>query len=151
LVFPWLAVHPHSGSTTELDRISRDVDVMGGKPCIRGTRVTVGVVVGLVATGKSFDEILQAYPYLALDDIKQALSYSAWRVEEIEIHLPHEISHRTDAPVAFANRAINLSWPMNRGHRSDTSRTTPPDLPNESHPSRSDPPPPATTAAPDVM
>ena len=49
--------------------------------------MTVGVVVGLVATGKSFDEILQAYPYLALDDIKQALSYAAWRVEEIEIPL----------------------------------------------------------------
>ena len=72
---------------TQFDRIYRDVDVMGGKPCIRGTRVTVGVVVGLAATRKSFDEILQAYPYLALDDIKQALSYAAWRVEEIEIPL----------------------------------------------------------------
>ena len=70
---------------TDFDRITRDVDVMGGKPCIRGTRVTVGVLVGLVATGKTFDEILQAYPYLGLDDIKQALSYAAWRVEEIEI------------------------------------------------------------------
>jgi uncharacterized protein (DUF433 family) len=81
------AFRPYSGYMTEFDRISRDVDVMGGKPCIRGTRVTVGVVVGLVATGKSFDEILHAYPYLALDDIKQALSYAAWRVEEIEIPL----------------------------------------------------------------
>ncbi len=72
---------------THFDRISRDVAVMGGKPCIRGTRVTVGVVVGLVATGKSFDEILTAYPYLTVDDIKQALSYAAWRVEEIEIPL----------------------------------------------------------------
>ncbi len=72
---------------THFDRISRDVAIMGGKPCIRGTRVTVGVVVGLVATGKSFDEILTAYPYLTVDDIKQALSYAAWRVEEIEIPL----------------------------------------------------------------
>ncbi len=71
----------------EFDRISRDVDVMGGKPCIRGTRVTVGVVVGLVATGKPFDEILESYPYLVLEDIKQALSYAAWRVEEFEIPL----------------------------------------------------------------
>ena len=52
------------GFVTDFDRITRDVDVMGGKPCIRGTRVTVGVLVELVATGKTFDEILQAYPYL---------------------------------------------------------------------------------------
>lgn len=70
---------------TGFDRISRAVDVMGGKPCIRGTRVTVGVVVGLVAAGKSFDEILHTYPYLEREDIQQALSYAAWRVEEIEI------------------------------------------------------------------
>ena len=60
---------------------------MGGKPCIRGTRVTVGVVVGLVAAGKSFDDILQVYPYLHEDDIRQALSYAAWRVEETDIPL----------------------------------------------------------------
>ena len=70
------------------DRIARSIEVMGGKPCIRGTRVTVGVVVGLVAAGKSVDDILQAYPYLHEDDIRQALSYAAWRVEEIEIPIP---------------------------------------------------------------
>jgi len=70
-----------------LDRITFDVNVMGGKPCIRNMRVTVGVVVGLVASGKSFEEILTAYPYLEIDDIKQALSFAAWRVEEIEIPL----------------------------------------------------------------
>jgi len=73
---------------TMFDRIARSIEVMGGKPCIRGTRVTVGVVVGLVAAGKSFDDILQAYPYLHEDDIRQALSYAAWRVEEIEIPIP---------------------------------------------------------------
>ena len=71
-----------------LDRISRNPDVMGGKPCIRGMRVTVGMVVGLVASGHSNKDILAAYPYLEEEDIHQALAYAAWRVEEIEIPLP---------------------------------------------------------------
>ncbi len=70
------------------DRITRSIDVMGGKPCIRGMRVTVGVVVGLVAAGKTVPEILDNYPYLEAEDITQALSYAAWRVEEIEIPIP---------------------------------------------------------------
>lgn len=61
---------------------------MGGKPCIRGMRVTVGTVVGLVAAGKPVAEILEFYPYLEAEDIAQALSYAAWRVEEIEIPIP---------------------------------------------------------------
>lgn len=61
---------------------------MGGKPCIRGMRITVGTVVGLVASGHSNGEILDAYPYLQGEDIRQALSYAAWRVEEVEIPLP---------------------------------------------------------------
>lgn len=61
------------------------MDVMGGKPCIRGTRVTVGTIVGLVATGSTPAEILEAYPYLQEQDVMQALAYAAWRVEEIEI------------------------------------------------------------------
>jgi uncharacterized protein (DUF433 family) len=72
----------------ELDRITRNPVVMGGKPCIRGMRVTVGTIVGLVAAGRSFDEILAAYPYLETEDIRQALSYAAWRVEELEAPLP---------------------------------------------------------------
>ena len=60
---------------------------MGGKPCIRGMRVTVGAIVGLLAAGRSEDEILAAYPYLERDDIREALSYAAWRVEEIEVPL----------------------------------------------------------------
>ncbi len=71
-----------------LDRITRDPLVMGGKPCIRGMRVTVGTIVGLVASGRSHADILSAYPYLEEPDIPQALSYAAWRVEEIEIPLP---------------------------------------------------------------
>ncbi len=71
-----------------LDRITRNPNVMGGKPCVRGMRVTVGAVVGLVAAGHSFSEVLTAYPYLEEEDIRQALAYAAWRVEEIEVPLP---------------------------------------------------------------
>ena len=72
----------------ELDRITRNPSVMACKPCVRGMRVTVGTVVGLVASGHTNDEILTAYPYLEAEDIRQALAYAAWRVEEIEIPLP---------------------------------------------------------------
>ena len=70
-----------------LARITRDSTVMGGKPCIRSIRVTVGTIVGLLAAGHSEDEILKAYPYLERDDIREALAYAAWRVEEIEVPL----------------------------------------------------------------
>lgn len=60
---------------------------MGGKPCIRGLRVTAGTIVGLVASGHSFADILTAYPYLELDDLLAALAYAAWRVEEVETPL----------------------------------------------------------------
>jgi len=67
-----------------LKRITFDSQVMGGKPCIRGLRVTVGTIVGLLAAGKNTKEILKAYPYLEEEDIHEALVYAAWRVEEIE-------------------------------------------------------------------
>ena len=70
-----------------LDRITFDERVMGGKPCIRGIRVTVGTIVGLIAAGKTKEEILKLYPYLESADIDQALSYAAWRVEEMEVPL----------------------------------------------------------------
>jgi uncharacterized protein (DUF433 family) len=70
-----------------LDRITFDSCVMGGKPCIRGLRVTAGMIVGLVAAGRTRDEILKLYPYLEAEDIRQALSYAAWRVEEIDVPL----------------------------------------------------------------
>lgn len=74
----------------ELTRITRGPRVMGGKPCIRGMRVTVGTVVGLVAAGRTREEILREYPYLEAEDIAEALSYAAWRAEEIEVPLRHQ-------------------------------------------------------------
>lgn len=74
-------------SSMNLDRITFNPEVMGGKPCIRGMRVTVGTVVGLMASGHTPEEILKAYPYLENDDIYQALAYAAWRTEEIEVPL----------------------------------------------------------------
>jgi uncharacterized protein (DUF433 family) len=61
--------------------------MMGGKPCIRGMRLTVGMIVGLLATGHSKAEILKLYPYLENDDIDEALSYAAWRSDEMELPL----------------------------------------------------------------
>ena len=68
-----------------LTRITFDPNVMGGKPCIRGMRVTVGMIVGLVATGHPKEEILKLYPYLEAEDIGEALSYAAWRSEEMDV------------------------------------------------------------------
>ena len=68
-----------------LDRITFNPQVMGGKPCIRGLRVTVGTIVGLIAAGRTKDEILKLYPYLEPKDIDQALTYAAWRVEELDV------------------------------------------------------------------
>lgn len=69
------------------DRITIDPDVMGGKACIRGLRVTVGTVVGLLAAGRSRDEILKAYPYLEREDVDQSLAYASWRLTEREVPL----------------------------------------------------------------
>jgi uncharacterized protein (DUF433 family) len=69
------------------ERITRDPAVMGGKPCIRNMRVTVGMVVNQIGAGHSIEEILAAYPYLEREDIAQSLQYAAWRVEEREIAL----------------------------------------------------------------
>lgn len=71
----------------QLERITFDPNIMGGKPCIRGLRVTVGTIIGLIASGHSTTEILQAYPYLQDEDIREALEYAEWRVEEIEVPL----------------------------------------------------------------
>jgi len=70
-----------------LERITLNTDVMGGKPCIRGLRMTVGTVIGLLASGLTSDEILKMYPYLQAEDLIAALSYAAWRSEEIEVPL----------------------------------------------------------------
>ncbi len=71
----------------QLNRITHNPAVMGGKPTIRGMRVTVSTLVGLVAVGKTNTEILAAYPYLEEEDIRQALAYAAWRSGEIEVSL----------------------------------------------------------------
>jgi len=84
---PRLRVVAGGAHMKELTRITTDPQVMGGKPCIRGLRVTVGTIVGLVAAGRSKEEILKLYPYLEEPDIAEALSYAAWRAEEIEVPL----------------------------------------------------------------
>jgi len=71
----------------QLNRITQDPAVMGGKACIRGMRVTVGMIVGQIAAGQSIDDILSDYPYLEREDITQALRYAAWRMEEREVVL----------------------------------------------------------------
>lgn len=71
----------------QLDRITFDPNVMGGKPCIRGMRVTVGTIVGLIASGSTAEEVLADYPYLEPEDIPAALSYAAWRAEEVDLPL----------------------------------------------------------------
>ena len=71
----------------KIDRITQQPEVMGGKPCIRGMRVTVGMMVGQIGAGRSIDEILADYPYLEREDIFQYLRYAAWRTEEREIML----------------------------------------------------------------
>lgn len=73
---------PQRSQIMHIERITSDPAVMGGKPCIRGLRVTVGTILGLLATGKSRERILQAYPYLESEDIDAALAYAAWRLEE---------------------------------------------------------------------
>ena len=60
-----------------LERITLDPAVMGGQPCIRGMRITVGSIIGLLAAGTSRERIIEAYPYLKFEDIDAALSYAA--------------------------------------------------------------------------
>lgn len=72
---------------SDLDRITQKPGVMGGKPCIRGLRVTVGMIVGQIAAGRSIEQLLADFPYLEREDITQALRYAAWRAEEREIEL----------------------------------------------------------------
>jgi|GEM_PF-801835 len=71
----------------DIDRITLNPNVMGGKPCIRGMRVTVGTVTGLLASGMTHPEILAEYPYLEEADIRAALMYASWRAQEMEVRL----------------------------------------------------------------
>jgi uncharacterized protein (DUF433 family) len=70
-----------------LDRITQRPEVMGGKPCVRGMRVTVGMIVGQIGAGRAIDDVLTDFPYLEREDILQALRYAAWRAEEREVVL----------------------------------------------------------------
>ncbi len=72
---------------TDFTRITQNAAVMGGKPCIRGLRVTVGMIVGQIGAGRTVEELLADYPYLEREDISEALRYAAWRAEEREIEL----------------------------------------------------------------
>ncbi|SCC95745.1 conserved hypothetical protein [Thiomonas sp. X19] len=71
----------------QLDRITQQPEVMGDKTCIRGMRVTVGMIVGQIGAGHGVDEVLADFPYLEREDIMQALRYAAWRAEEREVTL----------------------------------------------------------------
>lgn len=71
----------------QFDRITQQPDIMGGKACIRGMRVTVGMVVSQIGAGHSIEDVLADYPYLEREDIMQALRYAAWRAEEREVVL----------------------------------------------------------------
>ena len=71
----------------ELERITLDPNLMGGKPCLRGMRVTVGMITGMLASGCSQAEVLKLYPYLEQEDISAALAYASWRAEERDLPL----------------------------------------------------------------
>lgn len=66
----------------KLDRITFNPKLMGGKACIRGMRITVSLIVNLIANGMTAEGVVDAYPYLEPDDIRQALQYAAWLAEE---------------------------------------------------------------------
>ena len=66
----------------ELDRITFDLNIMGGRACIRGMRITVALILNLVANGMTVEEIIVDYPYLESEDIHQALRYAAWMAED---------------------------------------------------------------------
>lgn len=71
----------------QLDRITQQPEVMGGKACIRGMRVTVGMILSQIGAGHTVEEVLADYPYLEREDIMQAIRYAAWRAEEREVKL----------------------------------------------------------------
>ncbi len=72
---------------TDFPRITRDPAVMGGKACIRGMRVTVGMILGNLGAGVTIERLLELYPYLEREDVLEALRYGAWLASEREIRL----------------------------------------------------------------
>lgn len=69
----------------DLERIILEPKVMGGKPCIRGIRITVGTITGLLSTGITVEKIVELYPNLEKEDVFAALAYAAWRAEEHDV------------------------------------------------------------------
>jgi uncharacterized protein (DUF433 family) len=69
---------------TTFSRISQTPTVMGGRPCIRGTRVTVGTLVTLIGEGHTPEQVADMYPHIKVEDVLEAVRYAAWRVEECE-------------------------------------------------------------------
>jgi uncharacterized protein (DUF433 family) len=90
----------------QLDRITQQPEVMGGKACIRGMRVTVGMLVGQIGAGHSVDDVLADYPYIERADIMQALQYAAWRAEEREITLA-SADRRTHATLKANSQVLD--------------------------------------------
>ena len=74
----------------EFSRITRNPKVMGGKACIRGMRVTVGMILENLSGGVTIERLLELYPYLERDDVMEALKYGAWLASEREIDLGPE-------------------------------------------------------------
>ena len=80
-------MYNQDSTMNDFTRITQDPTVMGGKPCIRGLRVTVGMIVGQIGAGQSVDDLLRDYPYLEREDIFEAIRYAAWRAHEREVEL----------------------------------------------------------------
>jgi len=81
-----------AGRWVKLERIAIDPEVMGGQPCVRGLRIPVSLIIKLIASGKKIAELLEDYPELEEEDIKQSLEYAAWTVSERILPLTYEIS-----------------------------------------------------------
>jgi uncharacterized protein (DUF433 family) len=77
-----LVIYKEAVAMLGLDRITFDREVMGGRACIRGMRITVSLILNLIANGMTQEEILEAYPYLEPEDIQAALNYAAWLADE---------------------------------------------------------------------
>lgn len=81
---------PYPVAMRQFDRITQRPDVMGGKACVQGTRVTAAMIVGQIGAGRAIDDILRDYPYLEREDVLQALRYAAWLAEGQELALADE-------------------------------------------------------------
>lgn len=93
----------------KFDRITFDPQIMGGRAAIRGMRVTVSLILNLVANGMTVEDILAAYPYLEADDIRQALHYGAWLAEKGPVFAPVDALHALFVDVQALPQAHAIS------------------------------------------